>query len=214
MVESRIAVAARHFQPGEAPPNKGRRFPPEILTPEEARRLLRACSHRAPSGIRNRALLVVMYRAGLRIGEALALKPGDVDSRAGTVRILHGKGDRSRVVGVDPTAMSVLDRWLEKRRQLGIRGRYVFCTLQGGQLDGSYVRALLGRLAAKAGLDKRVNPHALRHTHAAELAAEGTPVNVIQTQLGHANLAVTDRYLRHVLPMDVVTTMQKRSWTL
>ncbi len=214
MVEGRIDTANGHFQPGQAPPNKGRRFPPEILTPDEARRLLRTCSHRAPSGIRNRALLVVMYRAGLRIGEVLALKPGDIDSRAGTVRVLHGKGDHSRVVGLDPTAMSVLDRWLEKRLQLGIRGRYVFCTLQGGRLDPSYVRALLGRLAAKAGLDKRVNPHALRHTHAAELAAEGTPVNVIQTQLGHANLAVTDRYLRHVLPMDVVLTMQRRSWDL
>jgi site-specific recombinase XerD len=145
-----------------------------------------------------------MYRGGLRIGEALALKPADVDCRAGTVRVMHGKGDRSRVVGLDPGAMAVLEPWMERRAQLGIRTRALFCTLDGSPLDPSYVRKLLARLAGKAGIEKRVNPHALRHSHAAELAAEGVPVNVIQGQLGHANLAVTDRYLRHVLPVDQV----------
>jgi site-specific recombinase XerD len=93
---------------------------------------------------------------------------------------------------------------MERRSQLGIQTRALFCTLGGSPLDPSYVRKLLARLAGKAGIEKRVNPHALRHSHAAELAAEGVPVKVIQGQLGHANLAVTDRYLRHVLPVDQV----------
>jgi site-specific recombinase XerD len=204
MVKSRTESRGRPFERGIAPPNKGRRFPPEIVTAGEALQLIRAPSNRAPTGIRNRALLVVMYRGGLRIGEALALKPADVDCRAGTVRVMHGKGDRSRVVGLDPGAMAVLEPWMERRAQLGIRTRALFCTLDGSPLDPSYVRKLLARLAGKAGIEKRVNPHALRHSHAAELAAEGVPVNVIQGQLGHANLAVTDRYLRHVLPVDQV----------
>ncbi len=74
------------------------------------------------------------------------------------------------------------------------------------------MRKFLRRKAAQADIDKRVNPHALRHSHAAELAADGVSVNLIQAQLGHAYLAVTDRYLRHVLPVDRIAAMQRREW--
>ena len=84
--------------------------------------------------------------------------------------------------------------WVDVRKGLGITSRrWLFCTLAGGPLDPSYVRQLLPRLAPRAGVDKRVHAHGLRHTHAAELADEGYPVNFIQDQLGHASLAVTDR---------------------
>ena len=104
-----------------APANKGRRFPAELLSPEEVRALLRACSSRAPTGIRNRALIAVLYRGGLRISEALALHAKDVDQAAGTVTVLHGKGDQRRTVGMDPAAFALLERWLDKRRALGQR---------------------------------------------------------------------------------------------
>ncbi len=87
--------------------NRGRRFPAELLSEEEARALVRACSARAPTGIRNRALINLLYRGGLRVSEALALMPKDVDQAAGTVTVLHGKGDRRRVVGIDPAAFAV-----------------------------------------------------------------------------------------------------------
>jgi integrase len=70
------------------------------------------------------------------------------------------------------------------------------------------------RLAAKAGIEKRVHPHGLRHTHAAELAREGVPMNVIQAQLGHSSLATTSRYLAHVAPQHVVEAMKAREWEL
>lgn len=76
-----------------------------------------------------------------------------------------------------------------------------------------YVRLLLPRLAAKCGIEKRVHAHGFRHTHTAELAAEGVPVNVISRQLGHANTSVTARYLDHVAPADVIAAMQHRTWT-
>ena len=94
----------------DSPPNKGKRYPPEILTPDEVRSLIRACSSRAPTGVRNRALLVTLYRAGLRIGETLDLYPKDIDREAGTVRILNGKGKRARTVGLDPGAFAVIER--------------------------------------------------------------------------------------------------------
>lgn len=203
------------YRAGVSPANAGRRYPAEILTPEEARALIAACSRRAPTGVRNRALLVVLYRAGLRVSEALALKPKDVDAAAGTLTVLHGKGDQRRTVGLDDGAFDVLARWLERRQALGLTGRQpVFCTLDGRPLKSSYVRTLLPRLARKAGIEKRVHPHGLRHTHAAELAGEGKPVNLIQAQLGHGSLATTDRYLRHIAPRELVAAMQAREWSL
>ncbi len=195
--------------------NAGKKLPPEPLTPDEARTLLRACSRRAPTGIRNAALLAVLYRGGLRVSEALALKAKDVDRTLGTVRILHGKGDRARTVGLDAGAFALVERWLERRKSLGInRSAPLFCTLDGQSVDPSYVRHALKRLAAKAGIEKRVHPHGLRHTHAAELAREGVPMNVIQAQLGHSSLATTSRYLAHVAPQHVVEAMKAREWKL
>ncbi len=197
------------------PSNKGQRYPAEVLAPDEVRALLRACSSRAPTGIRSRALLVVLYRGGLRISEALALKLKDLDGAAGTIRVLHGKGDRARTVGLDPTAFSVVERWLDHRAALGINSRaLLFCTLRGKPLATAYVRTLLPRLAKRAGIEKRVHAHGLRHTHAAELAREGVPVNVIQAQLGHSSLATTDRYIRHLAPEELIKVMRERTWEL
>lgn len=74
------------------------------------------------------------------------------------------------------------------------------------------MRRLLPRIAARAEIHKRVHAHGLRHAHAAELVAEGVPVNVIQQQLGHASLATTDRYLRHIAPRQRVEAMRGRAW--
>ncbi len=190
-----------------------RRRPPEVLTEPEAIALIRACSSRAPTGVRNRALIAVLWRSGLRISEALALELRDVDLQAGSLRVRHGKGDKSRTVGIDEQTSALLARWLDRRRKLGPGARApVFCTLAGGRVDTSYVRHLLPRLAAKAGLDRRVHAHGLRHTYASELARERTPINVIRDALGHTSLAVTDRYLRDVAPMHVIDTIRARRW--
>ena len=76
------------------------------------------------------------------------------------------------------------------------------------------MRTLLPRVAAKAGIDKRVHPHGLRDTMAYELMMEGVPVPIIQQQLGHASLATTDLYLRHIAPADVIGAMKEREWSL
>lgn len=193
---------------------KGTKLPPEPLTADEVRALLASCSKKAPTGIRNRALIVVLYRAGLRISEALALMPKDLDATAGTLRVLHGKGDKYRVVGLDAGAWAILQLWMDRRAMLGLGRAPVFCTLAGEDMESAYVRSLLPRLARKAGIDKRCHAHGLRHTHATELAAEGTPLNVISAQLGHSNVSTTDRYIRHLAPQAVILAMQARCWTL
>src|ERR1019366_2407325 len=164
------------------PPNKGHKYPAEPLSANEVALLLRGCSLRAPTGIRNRALIAVMYRAGLRVSEALALRPAEVNTTDGTLRVLHGKGDKARTVGLDAGA------------------------------SAGAARDRLKRQRAKAGIEKRVHPHGLRHTHAAELVREGVPINVIRDQLGHSSLAVTDRYLRNVAPADLIALGKSRTW--
>ena len=92
------------------PANAGQRYPAEILTADEVRSLIRACSPRAATGLRNRSLIVLLYRGGLRIGETLRLAPKDIDRTAGTVTVLRGKGGRRRTIGLDPGAFAVIER--------------------------------------------------------------------------------------------------------
>ena len=140
-----ISTAVDHV-----PANKGKKLPPEPLSPDEVKGLIRACSKRAATGIRNRALIVVLYRAGLRVSESLALLPKDLDQANSTIRVLHGKGDHDRVVGLDAGAWAILQLWLDRRAAAGINGRSpVFCTLKGKAVKPAYVRALLPRLRAR-----------------------------------------------------------------
>jgi site-specific recombinase XerD len=185
-------------QAGQLATNAGRKFPAEVLTTAEAGALISACSHRSPTGIRNRALIWLLYRSGLRISEALALRPADVDLARHSARVLHGKGGKATTRGFHPSADDALARWADTRKALGIRGGPLFCTLAGGPLQAAYVRNLLHRLAGQAAIDKRVHPHGLRHTYAAELEDAGLTVSEISKLLGHSSAAVTARYLDHL----------------
>ena len=104
----------------------------ELLTPDEVRQLLAACSRTAPTGIRDKALLTVMYRAGLRVSEALDLRPQDINPDRGTIAVLHGKGDRSRTVAIDDGGLAVVQRWLDTRKNLGVNGPNLGRVDEGG----------------------------------------------------------------------------------
>ena len=199
--------------PGQAPANKGRKFRAEPLSRAEANALIGACSAASRTGIRNRALLAVMYRGGLRIAEALALRPADADPDRGTIRVLDGKGGKPRTVGVDAGAMASIQRWMDTRRAAGIRRGPLFATLAGGQMSPQYVRAMMTRAADKAGIERRVHPHGLRHTMSAEWIQEGRSPVLLRDQLGHTSLAVTDRYLRDIAPGEVIAAAHQRQWT-
>lgn len=196
-----------------------RRLPPETLTTEEVRALLKACSRRYSTGVRNAALIVTLYRSGLRIHEALQLKPKDIDLDRGTLRVLHGKGDESRLVGLDPEACALLGRWADRRAALGATARHAFfCQITKGRIgkpvSPSYFRHALPRLAQKAGVEKRVHAHGFRHAMASELLREGAGLDLIQAQLGHARPSTTDRYLRKIAPERLVEAMRSRpAWT-
>ena len=153
-----------------------RRFPAEPLTLTDVEALRAACSRRAPTGIRNRALLAVLFRSGLRISEALALFPKDLDPAGRSLRVLHGKGNKARTAPLPADAADAIDRWLERRK----------------------------RLAAKAGVEKRVHPHGFRHGWALGQVESGTSLPVIQLLLGHSSLATTATYVSHIAPAKAV----------
>lgn len=187
----------------------------DLLTPDEAVALVRSSSGRAPTGQRNRALVAVMYRSGLRPGEALALGLGDIDMPETSVLVPPRKGGRPRVTGLDATTRELLGAWLDVREQRGIgRDRPLFCTLAGEPIKAAYVRELLPRLARRAGIRKRVHPLALRYANAAELADEGVPGAVIEHHLGVAPMGGARRYRRPVDPRDVVAAIAGRNWAV
>jgi len=201
---------------GRPAPNRGKTYPAEPLTSTEVGALIGACSRRAPSGRRSAAILAVLYRSGVRISELLSLQLKDLDPDRGVIRVLRAKGRKSRVVAMDTAGWLHLERWLAvRKRELEKRGatsKWVFCTLSGAQLKPSYVRSALPRIARKAGIEKRVHPHGLRHSFASELAAEKQDLRVISAALGHSSTATTDRYIRHLAPEQVITAIRGRVW--
>jgi len=136
-------------------------------------------------GVRLRGLIVVLWRAGLRVSEALALAESDLDPSRGAILVRHGKGGKRREVGMDRWAWDQLAAWLTLRSELHAA-------------------------AARAGVRRRFAPHQLRHAHALGMSREGVPLLVIQRQLGHADLAITSVYLRGIDNTEIVHTVHER----
>lgn len=164
---------------------------PKRLTRDEAQALLRQPNPRYPTGARDRALMRVMYCAGLRCAEALDLRPRDVQLGRNEIRVNQGKGGKDRVVWIDQATVEILDRWKAVRPA----SDWFFCTLGGRRLRDVNVREMMARRGRKAGIQIRVHPHLLRHTYASELVEDGYTLPEVQRLLGHARLETTALYL-------------------
>ena len=161
------------FHAGHAPADKGLRYPADPPKVEEIIAVMRAAGDGA-HGRRLRGLIVIMWRAGLRIQEALTLAEADLDQRRGALVVRRGKGGRRREVGMDAWGWEQLLPWLEMRRELPVGP--LFCvingTTRGRHWSSTAARAELRRAAAAAGVRRRFAPHQLRHAHAVEMARE------------------------------------------
>ena len=199
------------YHTGRPAPNKGRRYPADPPRPEEIIAVMREAGE-SRYGHRVRALIVVLWRAGLRIGEALALSETDLEPGRGCVVVRSGKGGKRREVGMDEWAWAQLRPWQERRLQLPVGP--LFSVIAGPGRGRSWsptaVRAELRALAARAGVRRRFAPHQLRHAHAVEMAREGVPLNVIQRQLGHCNLGVTSVYLQGIDTAEIIDIVHAR----
>lgn len=183
-------------------------LPKDPHTADDIRALMAACSRKAPTGIRNRALIALLAGSGLRISEALALRPGHLDLEAMTVTVERGKGGRPRVARLLADTAEPIAAWLRERKALGLNGRQaVFCTLEGEPVKAAYIRALLPRLAKKANIEKRIHAHGFRHAYAVTLLGAGVSVHAISLALGHANLEVTSAYLARIAPAEATAAI-------
>jgi site-specific recombinase XerD len=199
------------FHAGRAPRNKGLRYPADPPKVEEIIAVMRAAGDDA-HGRRLRRLIVILWRAGLRIQEALALAESDPDPRRGALLVQPGKGGRRRQVGMDAWGWDELQPWLELRLQLPVGP--LFCVIngptRGHHCSSAAARADLRRTALEAGVRRRFAPHQLRHAHAVELAREGVPLIVIQRQLGHSNLGITSICLQGIDNAEIIETVHGR----
>jgi integrase/recombinase XerD len=169
---------------------------PRSLSLSEVERLIDAANGVSPRALRDRALLELLYGAGLRVSEAVGLERGAVDLRNRLVRCV-GKGDKERVVPLGSQAAEALRRYLARGRPfLDRRHRgELFLNAQGGALTRAGAFLILRRLAGKAGLDPaRVHPHLLRHSFATHLLEGGADLRSVQEMLGHADLSTTELY--------------------
>jgi site-specific recombinase XerD len=191
------------------PGNKGCRYPADPPRVEEIIAVMRQAGS-GRHGQRLRGLIVVLWRAGLRISEALSLAESDLEVGRGSVLVRRGKGGRRREVGMDAWAWEQLRPWLETRVSLPVGS--LFCVISGStcgqRLSSSQVRSALRHTAVQAGVRRRFAPHQLRHAHAVEMAREGVPLNVIQRQLGHVHLGVTSIYLQGIDSGEIIETVR------
>ncbi len=192
----------------------------EVLEENELQAMLAQCNTRTPSGARNRAILLLMARCGLRISEALAFSPKWVThdplangQKCWMLRIPTQVRKRRQWIDpipVAPDAKAALDAWASARESAGIRGGAWFCTISTGRRGGwdgekdlepgrplnpRYVHDLVVRLAAKAGIERRIHPHVLRHTCGYLLYQDTGDIELVRRILGHASLSSTTRYM-------------------
>jgi integrase/recombinase XerD len=173
-----------------------RRKLPRTLSPGEAERLIEAAAGTHPRDLRDRALIELLYGAGLRVSEAVSLDKGGISLDDRLVRCI-GKGDKERIVPIGRQAVEALRRYLARGRpHLDRRHRpELFLNAQGGPLTRAGAFLILRKRAAKAGLEPtRVHPHLLRHSFATHLLEGGADLRSVQEMLGHADLSTTELY--------------------
>ncbi len=182
---------------------------PTVLTTQEAQELLKQPNRKCPTGLRNYLIMLVMYRAGLRVSEALNLESKDINWQTGDLKVVDGKGGKDRVVPLETYVLDALAKWKEQRH----RGAKFFTTLKGDELNDRYVRNYVKRYAVKAGILKDVHPHTLRHTYATEMLEKGFTIRELQELLGHLDIQTTMIYT-HVNPVALRHKIQQSTWQL
>jgi integrase/recombinase XerC len=193
-----------------ATPRQERRLP-DFLDERSASALVEAPPADARSGLRDRAILELLYASGLRVGELVGLDVGDLDLDGGLVRAL-GKGNKERIVPFGSEARRALEAYLAERprtaRGAGGREPALFLNQRGGRLTARSVHALVSRYAAGLPERRRAHPHTLRHSFATHLLGSGADLRSIQELLGHESLSTTQKYT-HVGIEELIRTHRR-----
>jgi integrase len=199
------------FRAGHSPGDKGLRYPADPPKVEEIIAVMRTAGD-AAHGRRLRGLIVIMWRAGLRIQEALALAEGDLDHRRGSVLVRRGKGGRRREVGMDAWGWEQLEPWLDVRCRLPVGP--LLCVINGAS-RGRHWSPAAARPSCGARPPRQECVAGSRRTSSvtpspSRWPAEGVPLIVIQRQLGHSNLGITSVYLQGIDSGEIIETVHAR----
>ncbi|MDO4581133.1 MAG: tyrosine recombinase XerC [Bacillota bacterium] len=177
-----------------AAPKKDK-YLPKILYYDEVDALLNAPDG-SLGGLRDKAILELLYAAGLRVAELVGLDIGDLDRQVGFVRVL-GKGNKQRLAPLGLAAIEAIDDYLAARQARGFAidaKQALFLNLRGGRLSDRSVRNILNKYMRQAALIKNISPHALRHSFATHLLENGADIRAVQELLGHADISTTQIY--------------------
>ena len=178
---------------------KIRRSLPGYLRLEDVEKLLEQPDQKTALGLRDRAMLEVLYSTGLRVSELTSLRVADLDTKVGCVRCI-GKGDKERIVPVGRKALGIVERYLRDGRAELVRpgkggsGAYLFVNRRGGRISRVGVWKILSAYGRRAGLRQALTPHMLRHSFATHLLERGADLRSVQLMLGHSDISTTQIY--------------------
>jgi integrase/recombinase XerC len=172
---------------------KGERRTPAFLTVDEVFVLVEKPDDNEVLGVRDRAILELLYSSGLRVSELNGIKTGDTDLTSSFVKVL-GKGGVERIVPIGSKAINAIKYFLEKRNELAPKVDYLFINSRGGRLSVRSIARIVKKYANLSGIPKNISPHVLRHTFATHLLGSGADLRAIQEMLGHKSLSTTQRY--------------------
>lgn len=179
-------------------PKRPRTLPHNVLTPEEARRLIESTPTDKPRDIRDRAILEVLYATGMRRSELLGLQLYSLDFATSTLRIEAGKGQQTRLVPLTSSALAALKLYLDEARgqyaKAASQVHLFVSTRSGGPLDDADIVRIVQKAARRAGIAKHITPHTLRHSIATHLLQGEADIRQIQKLLGHRRLTSTEIY--------------------
>jgi len=172
------------------------RYLPETLNRPQVERLLESIDETGPFGLRDRAMVELLYASGLRVSELCNARLENLFLDDGFIRV-HGKGAKTRIVPVGSKAREAIERYLAQERPTLISkksGAEVFLSVRGKKLTSQRIWQLLKKYAARAGLEENVYPHLLRHSFATHLLSGGADLRIIQEMLGHSDISTTQVY--------------------
>lgn len=186
----------RHNPMSDVKPPKKAEHLPAVLSVAEIDTLLQVPTEKTALGLRNRALIEVMYATGLRVSELVNLKMSDLHLQLGLIQTI-GKGDKERIIPIGEIATEWLERYFSHSRLTLLKDKvspFVFLNDRGTQLSRQGVWKIIKNLVSAAGIDKDVSPHTLRHSFATHILENGADLRIVQELLGHADISTTQIY--------------------
>ncbi|ELC8344104.1 tyrosine-type recombinase/integrase [Clostridium perfringens] len=175
----------------------GRKIP-EILDMQEQKQLLNIFNMRYFNSRRNKIMIELFLCSGLRLSEMLDLQWKDINLMSGQLKVVQGKGKKDRILWINEDMLNILRNWkIEQSNKYGVVD-LVFCSRNKKRLDDKGIRKMIETYSIKAGINKHITPHTLRHTYATDLLRETKNIRLVQKALGHSDISTTQIYLHIV----------------